>query len=408
MRVIRPILLLLLGAALGVAALLFLRERGVLFAAPSAPASSSGPTVGASAGDGSGASSGGTSDAVPARVVPSVTGDASGAAATGATSSGSGADGPPALPVATSAEAEVAPLRTADLAFPITGIVSERLVNVGDDVDAGAPLLRLDARDAQARLREAQAAVAAADGQIEVAQAAGTVARRQVDAAQAAVAQAQAQRDAAQAALRLTTGQPDATVAQARAQLAQAEAGVQQAQAGVAQAQAAVEQATAQLDQASAQRGQAIAARDSASLAVDRLTLTAPFAGRVIGVGAEVGEAVGAGAGPASGASGSNAAGGGGAVVTLADVSGWRVDTTNLTELQVVGVRPGSDVSVEVDALPGVVLPGTVERIADRSQLVRGDVTYVATVRLRPDGVPPEAWAALRPGMTAVVRDLVR
>ncbi len=75
-------------------------------------------------------------------------------------------------------------------------------------------------------------------------------------------------------------------------------------------------------------------------------------------------------------------------MLTLADVSGWRVNTTNLTELQVVGVRVGNSVQVEVDALPGRVFPGEVERVADASQVVRGDVTYVATVRLLPDGVP--------------------
>ena len=89
-------------------------------------------------------------------------------------------------------------------------------------------------------------------------------------------------------------------------------------------------------------------------------------------------------------------------------MSGWRVNTTNLTELQVVGVRVGNSVQVEVDALPGRVFPGEVERVADASQVVRGDVTYVATVRLLPDGVPAADLAALRPGMTAVVRDLVR
>ncbi len=420
MRVIRPILWLVLGAALGVAGLLFVRGRG----ADGAPTTQAVGT----------AAPGADRAAAPARVVPTVggaadapaggsgdgdagaaeTSGAAGRASAPATGFGAGtstgavsAEGAPALPVATSAEAEVAPLRTAELAFPVSGIVAERLVEVGDDVQAGDPLLRLDSADAQARLGEAQAAVTAADAQIAVAQAAQAAAERQVEVAQAAVAPARAQRDAATAALRLTTGQPDAVVAQAKAQQAQAEAGITQAQAGVEQARAAAAQAEAQVTQVRAQRSQAVAASESASLAVERLTLTAPFAGRVIGLGAEVGEAVGTGAAGAT-AAGSGSAGGSRAVLTLADLSGWRVTTTNLTELQVVGVRVGNRVQVEVDALPGRVFPGEVERVADASQVVRGDVTYVATVRLLTEGVAAADLAGLRPGMTAVVRDLVR
>ncbi|MEJ2288203.1 MAG: HlyD family efflux transporter periplasmic adaptor subunit [Deinococcales bacterium] len=286
----------------------------------------------------------------------------------------------------------------------MSGVVSERLVEVGDEVEAGAPLLRLDSSSEQALLRQAEAALAAADAQVGVAQAAEVAARQQVAAADAGVAVAKAQLDAAEAAVKLTLHEAANAIARAEAQRAAAAAAVAQAEAAAAQARAATEQATAAVKEAQARRDQAAAARDSAALAVGRRTLRAPFAGRVLAVPIEVGEAVGA-AGPAAAA---GASGGSEAAVRLADTSAWLVDTTNLTERQVVGVQAGRRVRVEVDALPGRTFAGEVERVGGASKLVRGDVTYVATVRILPDGAAASDLALLRSGMTAVVRDLVR
>jgi multidrug resistance efflux pump len=370
MRVIRPLLFVLLGVAAGIGAVWIVRG-------PLAP-----PAV--------------------ATVTPS-----DGLAASGeAAPADAATEGAPAEPVseprapatvpglADSAEGEVRPLRSADLAFPVAGVLAERLVAVGDAVDEGDALLRLDDETERARLREADAALAAADAQVEVARTAQASAREQVRAAQASLASAQAARDAAAAALDLTATQAEATIAQARANLRQAEAGVAQATAVVDQARAAVAQAEAELARAQAQRAQAEAARASAALAVERRTLRAPFDGRVLAVGPEPGETV---AGGSDGRS----------LVTLADVSGWRVDTTNLTELQVVAVDVGDRVTIEVDALPDRAFAGTVERIGFDPRQVRGDVTYVAEVRIDPGEAAASDLAELRPGMTAVVRGLL-
>jgi multidrug resistance efflux pump len=367
MRLIRPLLLVLLGVAAGVAAVWIVRG-------PLAPPAEAPPTA---------------EDAAT-----------SGAASEAAESPGAdaGAAPPPAATVpglADSAEGEVRPLRATELAFAVGGVLAERLVTVGDAVAAGDALLRLDDAQERARLREAEAAVAAADAQVEVARTAEASAQQQVRAAQASLASAEAARDAADAALQLTATQAEATIAQARANLRQAEAGVAQAAAQVDQARAAVAQTAAQRAQAEAQRAQAEAARASAALAVERRTLRAPFDGRVLAIGPEVGEAVGAGGGA------------GVATLTLADLSGWRVDTTNLTELQVVGVDVGDRLTVEVDALPGRTFAGTVERVGFDARQVRGDVTYVATVRIDAAAAEADDLAELRPGMTAVVRGLL-
>ncbi|MEJ2357066.1 MAG: HlyD family efflux transporter periplasmic adaptor subunit [Deinococcales bacterium] len=346
----------------------------------------------------------GAKGAVPGAPVTGAPTREGGSAATGATPSPEGGTVESGLPVSTFAEAEVRPRRTADLAFAVSGVVSERLVEVGDEVEAGAPLLRLDSSSEQALLRQAEAALAAADAQVGVAQAAEVAARQQVAAADAGVAVAKAQLDAAEAAVKLTLHEAANAIARAEAQRAAAAAAVAQAEAAAAQARAATEQATAAVKEAQARRDQAAAARDSAALAVERRTLRAPFAGRVLAVPIEVGEAVGA-AGPAAAA---GASGGSEAAVRLADTSAWLVDTTNLTERQVVGVQAGRRVRVEVDALPGRTFAGEVERVGGASKLVRGDVTYVATVRILPDGAAASDLALLRSGMTAVVRDLVR
>lgn len=395
MRMTRVLMVLALGIVLGVGGTIAYRQ----IAAPGGPS----PGTPATAPDGSAGAG--------ARPVE---GGAAPAATDGGTAAGGASNAAPAaetaLPVAASAEGEVRPVRSADLAFPVAGVVAERLVDVGDEIESGAPLLRLDSSDEEALLRQAEAALAASQAQVAVAQAAENASVQQVGVADAAVDVARAQLDAADTAVRQTLGEAEATVARAEAQREAVAAGVAQAEAAALQARAAQQQAHAAVTEAGARRDQALAARDRARLAVDRRTLRAPFAGRVMGVGAEVGEAVGSGGAPAASGAGSAAASGaaaGGAAVTLADTSAWLVDTTNLTERQVVGVSVGAPVTVSVDALPGRTFAGRVERVGGVPKVVRGDVTYVATVRIEAKGGDATDLGRLRPGMTAVVGDLV-
>jgi len=390
-QLIRPLLFVLVGAGLAVGAAFVLRSQGVLTFGTSPDAI---------------AESAGTPD--PADPPP---GAAAGASEDRSTASGPGSatDDPaatrPVAGVPTSAEAEVRPLRSSDLAFAGTGILAERLVEEGDEVAAGDPLLRLDDERERARLSEAEAALAAAEARLQAARAGERAAERQIAVADAAVRMAEAQRDGAEAALRLTATQAQATIAQAEAQVRQAVAGIGQAEANLEAARAALAQAGANASLAVAQRDQAVAARDTASLSVRERTLRAPFDGRVVSIGVEVGETLG---GAGSSEPGASEPGGSGSAVRLADLSGWRARTTNLTELQVVAVQPGDEVTVEVDALPGVAIAGVVERIGYLAEPVRGEVTYAATVRLNDASLTDPERDALRPGMTAVVRGLVR
>ncbi|MBE0408656.1 MAG: HlyD family efflux transporter periplasmic adaptor subunit [Anaerolineales bacterium] len=81
-------------------------------------------------------------------------------------------------------------------------------------------------------------------------------------------------------------------------------------------------------------------------------------------------------------------------VITLADYSGWMVETRDLTELDVVNVRIGQVVRVKPDALPELDLSGTVESIDQIFTERIGDVLFTVHIRLN------ETDPRLRWGMT--------
>ncbi len=121
-------------------------------------------------------------------------------------------------------------------------------------------------------------------------------------------------------------------------------------------------------------RAQLEAAQD----ALDGYSLTAPFDGVVADVGVTVGEQVGLET----------------RAVSVADFHSWIVETTDVTELEVVKISEGQSVSMSVDALPDVTLDGVVADISQSSVLQGGDVIY--TARIRVDKVDPR----IRWGMT--------
>ena len=85
-------------------------------------------------------------------------------------------------------------------------------------------------------------------------------------------------------------------------------------------------------------------------------------------------------------------------VVTIADTSHWVVKTTDLTEIDVVGIAEDQSVVVKLDAIPGVELHGNVLSVGQNFTENQGDVVYEATVLLT-DNDPAMRW-----GMTAEVR----
>jgi HlyD family secretion protein len=153
-------------------------------------------------------------------------------------------------------------------------------------------------------------------------------------------------------------------LAQARAQLAQARAQLERlggdqrggaleaAQAGVAAAEVSLERlradpATTELASAQAQVDVAQAASELTQLALEQATLAAPFNGVVAEVNLRAGEMPS----PARPA------------IVLADLSGFFVDVT-VDEIDVSRIRAGQPVTLTLDALPDLTLPGTVESVA--------------------------------------------
>ena len=84
-------------------------------------------------------------------------------------------------------------------------------------------------------------------------------------------------------------------------------------------------------------------------------------------------------------------------VVQLADTATWQIETNDLTELNIVKVKQGDQVSITFDALPGFELPGTVKRIEGFGENRQGDIVYTVTVQ--PDQQDPR----LKWNMTASV-----
>jgi len=84
-------------------------------------------------------------------------------------------------------------------------------------------------------------------------------------------------------------------------------------------------------------------------------------------------------------------------IAEWADLSEWYVETTDLTEIDVVNIQVGQTVEVVADAKPDERMNGTVTTIRDTFQEVRGDITYVTRIKLE-DAVPGLRW-----GMTVLV-----
>ncbi len=108
---------------------------------------------------------------------------------------------------------------------------------------------------------------------------------------------------------------------------------------------------------------------------LDNYELKAPFSGVITDVNVTPGEYVG----PEKYA------------IQIADFGTLYVETSDLTELEVVNVTEGQQVTVVPDALPDVSLSGVVDSISQYSRLQGGDVLYIVKIRLT-DGDPRLRW----------------
>ncbi len=170
-------------------------------------------------------------------------------------------------------------------------------------------------------------------------------------------------------------------------QLEQAQEAVVLAEAQLADAQNQVDSLVDGIDPDDLARSQeriqaAEAGVAAAEAALDHLELKAPFAGRLVELDLAPGEKVIANQ----------------RVAQVADLSQLYVETTDLTENEVVDIIIGQQVTITPDALPDLELAGVVESISDGYQEKSGDIVY--TIRI----ILEESDPLLRWGMTVEVK----
>jgi HlyD family secretion protein len=123
---------------------------------------------------------------------------------------------------------------------------------------------------------------------------------------------------------------------------------------------------------AEARLKEAQATYDAAEAALEDIKLISPFDGELVANNLTRGEFVSPGT-PAA---------------VVGNMSAWEVETTDLTELDVVKIKEGMEVTVELDALPDVQLTGVVSSIKMLGENVQGDITYTVKILLEETDAP--------------------
>ncbi len=340
----------------------------------------------------------------------------------------------PQTPVKTgagaAAEAKVIPIRSSVLSFSASGRVESIQAGEGDQVNKGDPIAKLDGTErAQASIAAAElqvtsaqknlddlkekARLAAADAEMAVAVALQElkdakdkrddlnyqrVNQYMLEGIQAQLTMAEQAVDDAETAFSYVQDRPedDADRAKALAYLSQArlardqvkrnleyaegpprQQDIAEADARVSKAEATLEDAQRTYDRrktgpdpkdlalAEANLKNAKAQVESARAALADLELKAPFDGTLIVNSLEVGELATAGQ------------------VMIGDTSAWQVETTDLKEVDIVGIVAGTPATVTFDAIPELEINAIVNRVKGYGITVRGDNTYVVTLDLQ-------------------------
>jgi membrane fusion protein (multidrug efflux system) len=290
--------------------------------------------------------------------------------------------------------------RQSSLAPKVSGYITAVPVTDNEHVAAGEVIARIDDRDYRIALEQAEAQVAAAQASIENLDAQLEVQKAQINANQAQVDQTQAglvfaQQQAARYQHLEQTGYGTVQNSeQYTSQLRQQQAALQSAQATLNLAQRQVESLKAQRKSAVANLAQAEAQRDQAQLNLSYTTVTAAQPGRVVNLGAAVGQFAQPGT----------------SLTMFVPDETWI--TANFKEIQLDNMRPGEPVTLKIDAYPGRTIRGHVESVQPGSgtafsllpaQNATGN--YVKIVQRVPVKIvmdSPPKDVALGPGMSVV------
>jgi len=351
--------------------------------------------------------------------------------------------------VAVSASGSIAPRARVNLSFETPGRVAEVLVTEGDAVSAGDVLARLDTTRLTLQVKQARAALAAAEAQLAQAKAPPrpeelAAAQASLRAAEAQVAAAVANRDQLQAgasAAQIAAAEADLASAKMQQWLAedahnktmscftnpvsgekvcpglgkpeeQARYNLDAANKALAAAQARLDELLAgakpeQLRAARANVAAAVAQRDAAQAQLDLLQAGATREQIAVleaqveqaRVALELAElaleqatlqAPFAGVVAAVNITAGEMAPTGVAAIVLLDNSAFRL-TINVDEMDIGKLAPGQAVEITLDAFPDVVIGGKVEHIAPAAEIQGGVVYYKVVIAIDPTDIPIRA-----------------
>jgi membrane fusion protein, multidrug efflux system len=242
------------------------------------------------------------------------------------------------------------------IAPKVSGYIAGVLVGDNEQVKAGQVLARIDDRDFQVALDQANADLVAAKAAVATKEAALTAQESVIEAAQATTAVDQAtltfagQDDKRYAQLASNGYGSIQNAQQAASRLAAARAAVARDTASVANATKQLDVLKAELAQAHATVARDEALRSQAQLNLSYTSIVSPVDGVVGNRTLRVGQYVQAGTQLM-------------AVVPLAAA----YIVANYKETQLTDVRPGQPVAISVDTFPGVTLSGHVDSIAPAS-----------------------------------------
>lgn len=290
-----------------------------------------------------------------------------------------------------------------NVAPKVNGYVAEVLVNNNQDVKAGQPLVRIDARDYQAQVDQARAQLAEADASAESARASigeqyATIAQTR---AQLAASQMKAVYDAGEAAryapLAASGAETQSQLAQLRSTAAQSRENARATAAQVVTQQRRIGTYEAQIRQAKAQAQGARAQMAAADVNVGATLIRAAVDGRVGDKTVTVGQYAQAGT----------------RLMSLVPLSKLYI-TANFKETQLGLMRVGQPATIAVDALGGLKLRGRVESVSpgtgSQFSLIppsnaTGNFTKIVQrvpVRISIEATP-DVWKLLVPGLSVTV-----
>ena len=284
------------------------------------------------------------------------------------------------------------------IAPKVSGYISAVPVTDNEHVVTGQVIARIDDRDYRTALEQAQAQLASAEANV-------TNVEAQTDVQKAQIAQSQAQVDQAQAALTFAVQQAARysdeaktgagsiqNAQQYQSSLDQQRAALKTSQAALVAAQRQLSALQAQQASAEASVAEAKAQVDQANLNLSYTVITAAQPGRVVQLGAGVGEFVAAGA----------------------DLTMFVPDdlwvTANFKETQLDNMRPGQPVTLTIDSYPEKAIRGHVASVQPGSgtafsllpaQNATGNyvkITQRVPVKIVIDDAPKDV--ALGPGMS--------